>query len=110
MLGKLGRHERPDVGAGIRSFRDQLGDVIRGRGLVAGATSLVGQLTWTVILIIALRVVGIPEDVISPTEVLVANALVSVITIIPIAPGGAGSRSCCTSRSSPRSPATRTRP
>ncbi len=90
VLAKLGRHESPDVGAGIRTFRDQLGDVIRGRGLVAGATSLVGQLTWTVILIIALRVVGIPEDVISPTEVLVANALVSVITIIPIAPGGAG--------------------
>ena len=33
---------------------------------------------------------GIPETVLTPVEVLAVFALTSVITIIPIAPGGAG--------------------
>ena len=55
--------------------------------MVIGA---IGQLVWTGVLVVALRVVGVPEDVLSYAEVLAIFALTSVITIIPIAPGGAG--------------------
>ena len=38
----------------------------------------------------ALRLCGVPADVLTPRDVLAVFALTSVITIIPIAPGGAG--------------------
>jgi uncharacterized membrane protein YbhN (UPF0104 family) len=39
---------------------------------------------------VALRLCGVPADVLTPLDVLAVFALTSVITIIPIAPGGAG--------------------
>src|SRR4029078_8820628 len=33
LLGRLRRPEHPDVNAGIHSFRDELGEVVRRRGL-----------------------------------------------------------------------------
>lgn len=86
----LGREDTPQVTGGIRDFRDLLGELIRRRGLAAMAIGAVGQLVWTGVLVVALRVVGIGEDVLSYPEVLAIFALTSVITIIPIAPGGAG--------------------
>ena len=37
-----------------------------------------------------LRVVGVPEDALSIAEIFAVYALVMVITIIPLSPGGAG--------------------
>jgi len=86
----LGREDVPQVTGGIRDFRDLLGELIRRRGLIAMVIGAIGQLVWTGVLVVALRVVGVPEDVLSYPEVLAIFALTSVITIIPIAPGGAG--------------------
>jgi uncharacterized membrane protein YbhN (UPF0104 family) len=90
VLARLGRPGGPDVSASVHRFRDQLGAVIRRRGLAALIVSIIAQLGWSVVLIAALRVVGVPENVLSPGDVLAVFALVSVITIIPISPGGAG--------------------
>ena len=90
LLARLGRTGAPDVSASVHRFRDQLGAVIRRRGLAALIVSVIAQLGWCVVLIVALRVVGVPESVLSPGDVLAVFALVSVITIIPISPGGAG--------------------
>jgi putative heme transporter len=86
----LGRADTPQVTGGIRDFRDLLGELIRRRGLAAMAVGAIGQLVWTAVLVVALRVVGVGEDALSYAEVLAVFALTSVITIIPIAPGGAG--------------------
>jgi uncharacterized membrane protein YbhN (UPF0104 family) len=86
----LNREDVPQVTGGIRDFRDLLGELIRRRGLIAMAIGAFGQLVWTGVLVVALRVVGVGEDVLSYPEVLAIFALTSVITIIPIAPGGAG--------------------
>jgi putative heme transporter len=85
----LGRPE-PDAAAGVLAFRDQLGDVVRRRGLIALVISILAQLALCGVLIVALRLVGITERTLSPTEVLAVYALVAVITIIPLSPGGAG--------------------
>ena len=89
-MRRLGRQGAPDVSASIHRFRDQLGVVIRRRGLAALGTSIVSQFAWVIVLIVALRMTGVPESVLSPGEVFAVYALVMVITIIPLSPGGAG--------------------
>ena len=89
-MRRLGRQGAPDVSASIHRFRDQLGVVIRRRGLAALGTSIVSQFAWVIVLIVALRMTGVPESALSPGEVFAVYALVMVITIIPLSPGGAG--------------------
>ena len=89
-IGRLGRKEAPDVNRAIHRFRDQLGVVIRRRGAASLGTSVLSQFAWLIVLIVALRMMGIPESALSPAEVFAVYALVMVITIIPLSPGGAG--------------------
>ncbi len=90
LMARLGRKGAPDVDGAIHRFRDQLGVVIRQRGLVALGTSIASQFVWTIVLIVALRMCGVPADVLSPGIIFGVYALVMVITIIPLSPGGAG--------------------
>jgi uncharacterized membrane protein YbhN (UPF0104 family) len=90
LFARLHRPGGSDMRAAVHRFRDELGELLRRRGLVAMAVGILGQFAWCLVLIVALRVVGIPGDVLVPAEVLAVFALTSVITIIPIAPGGAG--------------------
>jgi uncharacterized membrane protein YbhN (UPF0104 family) len=89
-LRRLGRTGSPNVDGAIHRFRDQLGVVIRRRGLAALTLGVLSQFAWVVVLTAALRVVGVPEDVLSNAEIFAVYALVMVITIIPLSPGGAG--------------------
>ncbi len=90
VMTKLGRDTAPDVNGAIHRFRDQLGVVIRRRGLAALGAAVLSQFAWVIVLIVACRMMGIPADVLSPAEVFAVYALVMVITIIPLSPGGAG--------------------
>ena len=90
VVHRLGREQVPDVSGSIHRFRDQLGVVIRRRGLVALATSIASQFAWVIVLTVALRLTGVPESVLKPGEIFAVYALVMVITIIPLSPGGAG--------------------
>jgi putative heme transporter len=90
ILARMGREGGPDVSRSIHRFRDQLGEVIRRRGLAGLLVAVLAQLGWCVVLIAALRAVGVSEAILPPADVLAVFALVSVITIIPISPGGAG--------------------
>jgi putative heme transporter len=89
-LRRLGREGVPDVAASIHRFRDQLGLVIRRRGLAALAVSIASQFVWVIVLTIALRLTGVPGSVLNPGEIFAVYALVMVVTIIPLSPGGAG--------------------
>ena len=90
ILERLGRPGRPDIDGAIRRFRDELGEVVRRRGLAGFAAAVLAQLTWCLVLIAALRVVGIRDSVLSAADIFAVFALVNVLTIIPISPGGAG--------------------
>jgi uncharacterized membrane protein YbhN (UPF0104 family) len=90
LMRRLGRSGSPDVEGAIGRFRDQLGQVIRRRGAAAIGMTILSQVAWAFVLVAALRVVGVPERAISAGEVFGIYALVMVVTIIPIAPGGAG--------------------
>ena len=90
LFRRLHRDGGSDLKAAVRTFRDELGELLRGRGAMAMGIGILGQFAWCIVLIVALRIVGVPGDVLNPAEVLAVFALTSVITIIPIAPGGAG--------------------
>ncbi len=87
---RLKREGGSDVKAAVHKFRDELGELLRTKGVLAMVVGILGQFAWCIVLIVALRIVGVPEGVLVPAEVLAVFALTSVITIIPIAPGGAG--------------------
>jgi uncharacterized protein (TIRG00374 family) len=90
LLGRLRRSEHPDVNSAIHRFRDQLGEVVRRRGLAALLVNIAAQFPWWISFVVALRLCGVPERALTPLDVLAVFALTSIITIIPIAPGGAG--------------------
>jgi len=90
IMRRLKRTTVPDVTQAIHHFRDQLGVVIRSRGLASLATAIAAQFVWVIVLTVSLRMMGVPESVLSPAEVFAVYALVMVITIIPLSPGGAG--------------------
>jgi uncharacterized membrane protein YbhN (UPF0104 family) len=90
ILRHLGRTGSPNVSGSIHRFRDQFGAILRTRGLVSLALAVASQIGWTIVLIVALRVVGVPESALTPFEIFAVYGLVMVITIIPLSPGGAG--------------------
>jgi uncharacterized membrane protein YbhN (UPF0104 family) len=89
VLRRLGRPDTADVKGGIGKFRDELGELLDQRGIAAMLASVLGQVTWCIVMIAALRIVGITSEILSPGDIFAVFAMVSVITIIPIAPGGA---------------------
>ncbi|HEU5205085.1 MAG TPA: lysylphosphatidylglycerol synthase domain-containing protein [Candidatus Limnocylindrales bacterium] len=89
-LARLGRSEQPDLDNAIHRFRDQVGDVVRERGRAGLLAALLVQITWCVMLIAALRIVGVDDRVLAVADIFAVYAAVSVITIVPISPGGAG--------------------
>jgi uncharacterized protein (TIRG00374 family) len=71
-------------------FRERSVNLIHQRWLALSISALVGQLSLWLVLLVAVRVVGIGESEISWAEVLAAFAFVRLISAIPITPGGLG--------------------
>jgi uncharacterized membrane protein YbhN (UPF0104 family) len=90
VIRRVGRPLTADVTTAVLNFREHLGDVIRERGLVAIVISVASKIWWAIVLAVALRYCGVPGDALTSAEIFAVFALVFVITIIPIAPGGAG--------------------
>jgi uncharacterized membrane protein YbhN (UPF0104 family) len=90
LMRRLKRTGAPDVSGAIHRFRDQLGLVIRRRGVAALSIAVLAQFAWAAVLLIALRICGVPADALSPSVIFGIYALVMCITIIPLSPGGAG--------------------
>ncbi|HEY4752615.1 MAG TPA: hypothetical protein VIH37_04970 [Candidatus Limnocylindrales bacterium] len=89
LLRRLGRAEDPDVAGSIHRFRNLVGEVVQRRGLTAIVVNLLAQVVWCVLFVVCLRLTGVPADVLTPPDVVAVYALTSVVTLIPIAPGGA---------------------
>src|SRR6476659_927149 len=68
-LQRLGRDQAPDVSGSVHRFRDQLGLVIRDRGLAALAVSIASQFAWIAVLTVALRMTGVPDNALSVGEI-----------------------------------------
>ena len=89
-LIRFNREPIPDLAGQIVAFRDDAVGIARRNGLWAFLASALGKFWQYVMLVLAMRAVGIPDDVLSLFEIFVVWAIVLLITMIPITPGGIG--------------------
>jgi uncharacterized protein (TIRG00374 family) len=71
-------------------FRREAVGLLRRRWLALTGATLLGHLTVFVVLLVALRAVGVPSADVSFAEAFAAWALIRIITTIPVTPGGLG--------------------
>ena len=74
----------------VVGFRDAAIGLVDKVWFRAGLASAVGKLWTFLILLLALRFVGIPEEVISTRDAFIVWAIVLLIGSIPLTPGGIG--------------------
>jgi putative heme transporter len=94
MAGRIWRLVRktPPTGIveGVLDLRERSKAMLTEHGVRGFAAALAGRLAWFVVLEVALWCVGIGPDVLPPSAVLVAMAVVGIVSLIPITPGGVG--------------------
>jgi len=84
------RRQAGGWGERLVGFRREAIDLLRRRWLALTAATLAGHLTVFLVLLVALRSVGVTSAQISFAEVFAAWALVRIITTLPLTPGGLG--------------------
>jgi uncharacterized membrane protein YbhN (UPF0104 family) len=84
------RPGRPDWDRGAVAFRAQAITLLRRRWHWLTLTTLASHLSLFLVLLLALRHVGISESEVSWVEALAAFALVRLLSAVPITPGGLG--------------------
>ncbi|HEX6312122.1 MAG TPA: YbhN family protein, partial [Acidimicrobiia bacterium] len=87
------RVRRPPVGdwgATAVRFRHETIDLVRTRWMHLSVTTVVSQLSLYLVLLLALRNLGVSEDQVGWAEVLAAFAFVRLLSALPITPGGLG--------------------
>lgn len=89
-LTKVGRTPPSDLAHRVLEFRDDSVEVASTGWRRAMLASVLGKAAQFQILVIAMRVVGIPSEVLSVSEIFVVWTLVMLVTMIPITPGGIG--------------------
>ena len=89
-LTRLKRDPVNDLAQQVVTMRDDSVGIARSRGALAFFASVLGKLWQYVMLVLAIRAVGVPDDVLSLLEIFVVWAIVLLITMIPITPGGIG--------------------
>jgi putative heme transporter len=82
----------PVTGWAVRlvGFRDEAIGLVRRRWLPLTLATLAGHLTVFLVLLVAVRAVGVSAAEVSFEEVFAAWALIRIITTIPVTPGGLG--------------------
>lgn len=86
----IGRSPVERWGDAAVGFRRETIELVRERWLSLSLTTLVGQLSPYVVLLIALRNLGVSDDQVGWAEVLAAFAFVRLVSALPITPGGLG--------------------
>ena len=84
------RPGRPDWDLGAVAFRAEAVALLRDRWHWLTLTTLASHLSLFLVLLLALRHVGISEAEVSWVEALAAFALVRLLSAVPITPGGLG--------------------
>ena len=90
LRGLVRRPGRPDWARGAVAFRAQAITLLRGRWHWLTLTTLASHLSLFLVLLLALRHVGVSEAEVSWIEALAAFALVRLLSAFPLTPGGLG--------------------
>jgi putative heme transporter len=89
-LRPLGRGPVLGWDAGASRFRTETIGLLEGRALRITAVTLGSHISLYLVLLVALRHVGVSEDEVSWVKVLEAFAFVRLLSAVPITPGGLG--------------------
>jgi len=79
-----------NLGARAVEFRHQTIWLLTSRGWYAAAATVVSHVTLFLVLLVALRQVGVSDDEVGWAQVLAAFAFGRLLTAVPITPGGLG--------------------
>lgn len=90
ILRALGRPRDTQIQAWLLRLRIQLRMLLHARALPLSAAALVSHLSLFLVLLVAIRAVGVSSAQLSWTAVLLGFALVRLLSAIPITPGGVG--------------------
>jgi uncharacterized protein (TIRG00374 family) len=90
-IWKLLRRTPPaGIVEGMLDLREHSKSMLTAHGLVGFAAAVVAKLAWFVVLEVALWCVGVGPDVLPPSDVLAAMAVVWLVTLVPVTPGAVG--------------------
>ena len=90
-IWKLFRKTPPTgIVEGMLDLRERSKAILTQHGLLGFAAAVVAKLAWFVVLEVALWCVGVGPDVLPPSAVLAAMAVVGIVSLVPITPGGVG--------------------
>jgi uncharacterized protein (TIRG00374 family) len=88
--GKLRKDPVTWGGSSFERFRRSAIDLLKRRWHVLTLASLAGSLSVFVVLLVALRALGVPATEVTATEAFAAWALMRLLGSVPITPGGLG--------------------
>jgi uncharacterized protein (TIRG00374 family) len=88
--GVLRRREASGWDERLVDFRREAVGLLRRRWLALTGATLLGHLTVFLVLLVALRAVGVSSAEVSLAEAFASWALIRIITTVPITPGGLG--------------------
>jgi len=90
---KIGRIAERWIGAVLHRLGravPHVEDSVRSHGTGAFVVSMLSKFAWVLLMIVAMRAVGVSAKTLPDAIILAAVAAVFVITVLPISPGGAG--------------------
>lgn len=90
VMGLIGRVRRPAWGDAAVRFRNQSVSLVRERWPHLTVATILGHITVWLVLLAALRAVGIGGDQVTVVESFAAWSLIRILTAVPITPGGLG--------------------
>ena len=90
VMRRVGRPEPDDLTPRLMGFRESARIMLLARLVPTVLSQLVALSMGYVLLLASLRAVGVPTEILPPEIVLGVYAAVMTITLLPIAPGGAG--------------------
>jgi putative heme transporter len=87
---RLHRTDRKDWGRAAVGFRRDTIELLRTRWLWLTITTIVSHITLFLVLLVALRVVGVPQDQVTWIDAFAAFSFARLVTALPVTPGGVG--------------------
>ena len=90
VMRRIHRPAPGDLTDRLLTFREAARDLLLARIVPITLTQLLAQSVGYVTLLLSMRAVGVGSDVLPAEVILAGYAAVMVITLLPIAPGGAG--------------------
>jgi putative heme transporter len=85
------RRPRPTaIAPWLARLRDQTLQVVRHRSLPLSLATIVSHLSLYAVLLVSIRMMGVPAEELSWSRVLVGFSLVRLLSAVPVTPGGVG--------------------